>query len=65
MGWGKRLAPSALLAMGVSIFTWFGIGYGISAGIYSAAQQMAASGAMFFLVFGIGMAKDSADQVTK
>jgi hypothetical protein len=64
-GWGKRLASSFLLALGAATATWFGIGFGlaVSPAIFSLAQQMAGTGAMFFFVFGAGMAADTADAI--
>ena len=62
-GWGKRLASSFLLALGAAIATWFGVGFGIAAGIFTVPQQMAGTGAMFFFVFGAGMAADTADAI--
>lgn len=63
-GWGKRLASSFLLALGAATATWFGIGFGIGAiGLFTAVQQMAGTGAMFFFVFGAGMAADTADAI--
>jgi len=64
MGWGKRLASSFLLALGASTATWFGIAYGIP-DIFTAAQQIAGTGAMFFFVFGAGVAADTADSISK
>lgn len=65
-GWGKRLASSFFLALGAAVAAWFGIGFGIPAvgvGIFTAAQQMAGTGAIFFFVFGAGMALDTADSI--
>ena len=65
-GWGKRLASSFLLALGAATATWFGIGFGASAAagwIFTAAQQIVGTGAMFFFVFGAGMAADTADAI--
>lgn len=62
MGWGKRLASSFLLALGASTATWFGIAYGLGS-IFTTAQQIAGTGAMFFFVFGAGMAADTADSI--
>lgn len=62
-GWGKRLAASFLLALGAATATWFGIGFGLPDGIFTAAQQAAGIGAMFFFVFGAGMLADTADAI--
>ena len=65
-GWGKRLASSFLLALGAAVATWFGIGFGLGTtpeAIFTATQQMAGTGAMFFFVFGAGMAADTADAI--
>jgi len=64
-GWGKRLASSFLLALGAATATWFGIGFGIppAATIFTATQQIVGTGAMFFFVFGAGMAADTADAI--
>ena len=62
-GWGKRLASSFLLALGAATATWFGIGFGLTDLIFTAAQQAVGTGAMFFFVFGAGMAADTADSI--
>jgi hypothetical protein len=64
-GWGKRLASSFLLALGAAVATWFGIGFGVdpTIAIFTVAQQVAGTGAMFFFVFGAGMAADTADAI--
>ena len=66
-GWGKRLASSFLLALGAAVATWFGIGFGLGTtsaeAIFTATQQMAGTGAMFFFVFGAGMSADTADAI--
>jgi uncharacterized membrane protein len=63
MGWGKRAAGSALLGIGVSLITFFGLGYVPT--IYSTIQQLSGAGAMFFLVFGYGILKDTEEEVAK
>jgi len=62
-GWGKRLASSFLLALGASTATFFGCAYGTAAGIMTTTMQIAGTGAMFFFVFGAGMAADTADAI--
>jgi hypothetical protein len=63
MGWGKRLAPSFLLGLGVSLATYFGLGYVPT--IYDTVMQAMGAGAMFFLVFAHGMLKDTEEEVAK
>ena len=61
-GWGKRLASSFMLALGSALAAWFGIGFGVPM-IFTAVQQMAGTGGMFFFVFGAGMASATADAI--
>ena len=63
-GWGKRLASSFLLALGAALATWFGVGFGVGTDLpFTALQQIVGTGAMFFFVFGAGMAADTADAI--
>lgn len=63
-GWGKRLASSFLVALACALATYFGIGFGIGDDLpFTLAQQFVGTGAMFFFVFGAGMAADTADSI--
>jgi len=61
---GKRLAQSFLIGAGLSLATFFGLGYGVAAGIWTVTQQLIGSGAMFMFGLGIGVAQDTEEQVT-
>lgn len=60
---GTRLAQSFLMGLGLATATWFGVAFGVAGGFMTVTQQYAGAGAMFFFGLGIGIAKDTGDNI--